>query len=240
VARREAVVYGLRAVLAVARHRPEAIRRVFYPSDRRMELGELLKVTAAHRRPYREVAKEELQRLAGGLHHEGVVVVTDPLPMQDLSTLELPADALVLALDEVGNPHNLGAILRSAAWFGAHALVVPRAENQAALSPAAVRVAQGGAEVVPVAAVDDLPAALAVLSGRGLAVVGADQRARALDFSRPLRRPLCLVLGNESRGLRRGTQDACDFRISIPGEGAVESLNVSVAAGILLAAASAG
>lgn len=238
MARGEAVVYGLRAALAVAEHRPAAIRRVFHHEKLRRDIGPLLKAAAAHRRPYREVTREELKKLAGGVHHEGVVVFADPLPLRDLSTLELPPDALVLALDDVGNPHNMGAILRSCAWFGVHALVVPRTDGQAALSAAAVRVAQGGAEVVPVVAVDDLPAALVILRGRGLRVVGADQRARPLEFTRPLPRPLCLVLGNESRGLHGATQTACDFRISIPGSGPVESLNVSVAAGILLAAAS--
>ena len=237
MARRDAVVYGLRAVLAVARHRPQAIRKVFYHRRLRVEVGPLLKAAAAHRRPYREVTKDELERLSSGVHHEGVMIYADPLPLHELAALELPADALVLALDEIGNPHNLGAILRSAAWCGGHAVVMPRTEGQAALSAAAVRIAQGGAEVVPVVAVDDLPSALVVLRGRGLRVVGADQRARPLELGRPLPRPLCLVLGNESRGRQKATRSACDLRVSIPGAGPVESLNVSVAAGILLAAA---
>ena len=239
MARREAVVYGLRAALAVARYRPTAIRRVFHHRNLRVEVGPLLKAAAAARRPYREVAKDELSRLAGGVHHEGVVVFTDPLPLIDLSILETGPDTVLLALDDIGNPHNVGAILRSAAWFGIDGIVIPRTEEQASLSAAAVRVAQGGAEVVPVAAVDDLPAALVTLRGRGLKVVGADQRARPLDLTRPLPRPLCLVLGNESRGLDRATRTACDFRLAIPGDGPLESLNVSVAAGILMAAATA-
>ncbi len=238
MARRESVVYGLRAALAVAKHRPTAIRRVFHHRKLRQEVGPILKAAAASRRPYREVDKDELTRIAGGVHHEGVVMYTDPLPLiVDMSILEFGPESVLLALDAVGNPHNVGAILRSAAWFGIDAVIIPHTEGQASLSAAAVRVAQGGAEVVPVVAVDDLPAALVMLRGRGLKIVGADQHAPPLDLTRPLPRPLCLVLGNESRGLQRATRTACDFRLAIPGNGPLESLNVSVAAGILLAAA---
>ncbi len=236
----DAVVYGLRAALAVAERRPGAIRRVYHSEAVRLDVAPLLKATARERKPYNEVSDEDLRRLAGGVHHEGVVVVTDPLPVRSLEDLELGRDAVVLALDEVGNPHNLGAILRSAAWFGAAAVVVPRAEGQANLSAAAVRIAMGGAEHVPVVAVDSLVDALSTLRDRGLTIVGADQRARALDPTRPLPRPLCLLMGNESRGLGKAVRQVCHFRVSIPGTGAVESLNVSVSAGVLLALATAG
>ncbi len=233
----ETSVYGLRAALAVAEHRPQAIRRVFHARHRRREVAPLLKAAAAARRPYREVGDDELRKLAGGVHHEGVVVVTDPLPLHNLDQLALTSESVVMALDEVANPHNLGAILRSAAWFGAAAVLIPRQGDAAWLSPAAVRVAQGGAEVVPVAAVDALPEAFEELRRHQFRIVGADQRARRLEMSRPLPRPLCLVLGNETRGLSKPTRQACDFCVAVPGTGAVESLNVSVTAGVLLAAA---
>lgn len=236
----EAVVYGLNAALAVATHRPDAIRRVLYENSRIPDIGPLLKETAARRRPYREIPAAELERVAKTQHHEGVVVVVDPLPLVDGETFlrDLPRDAVILALDGVGNPHNLGAILRSAAWFGADGIIFPVDDpRQATLSSAALRVAQGGAEVVPCCGVRDLASALWHLDDLGITPIGADQRATRSLFDGPLPKPICLVLGNEGRGLTPAVADACRGHVRIPGTGRIESLNVAVTAGILLAAA---
>ncbi len=235
--REELVVYGRRAARAAFHHRPDAIRRVLYHRSMRREIGPLLKEMAAQRRPYREVDAEELEKVARSVHHEGIVIVTEPLPVLYFEDLRPSPEAVLLALDEVGNPHNLGAILRSAAWFGAEGIIVPEKDGQASLSPAAVRTAQGGAEVVPVYSAVDLPEALDGLRAEGVAVLGACQRASNRLFDQRLPRPLCIVLGNETRGLDPAVEDRCDLRVRIPGTDAVESLNVSVAAGILLAAA---
>ena len=233
--RRESVVYGVNAALAVAIHRPESIRRVFHNKARRKVLGPLLKATAAAHRPYREVEDEDLRKLSSSTHHEGVVVVTDPLQLAPLSAL-LPAEsAPVIVLDRIGNPHNLGAVLRSAAWFGAAGVVITRDPNQASLSAAAVRIAQGGAELVPVAGVDDLPAALRELAAGGYTVLAAEQHKTARSFKGPAPQPLCLVFGNERDGLSPRVRAACSQSVAIPGTGRIESLNVSVAVGILLA-----
>lgn len=237
----ESVVYGLNAALALARHRPFAIQRVLYQRDVRDRLGPLLKATAAARRPYREVTAEDLEKVARTTHHEGVVVVAAPLPMIDFDTLlgRTRSDALLVALDDVGNPHNLGAILRSAAYFGAAGVLVVQSGRQAMLSSAAVRIAQGGAEVVPVCAVSDLGDALHRLTARGIVAVAADTRGgqSATRFAFPA--GVCIVLGNEGAGLAAEARAACAQRITIPGTGEVESLNVAVAAGVLLALAAA-
>lgn len=239
MARDDAVIFGLRAALAVGRHRPEAIRRVFHDPRRRKAVGPLLKATAAERRPYREVDAEELSRIAGSVHHEGVVVVADPLPLLDATDMleGMPDDGVLLALDDVDNPHNHGAIVRSAAWFGAGVLL---GGVDGPLNPAAVRVAQGGAELAPVAATRNLAGALRRLAERGVAVIGADQNAERRLFDQPLPRPVCLVLGNEAHGLSVDVRRACTDTVRIGGTDAVESLNVAVSAGILLAAAMAG
>lgn len=236
MARDEAVVYGVRAALAVAARRPAAILRVFFDESHRHLLGPLLKATAAGRRPYREVPPEDLDKLAQSKHHEGVVVVTTPIPLAPLDAVLPPRpEAAVLALDEVGNPHNVGAIIRSAAWFGAAGLVIPRGPRQASLSAASMRVAQGGAEIVPVVGVDHLADALRQLAAAGYRVIGADQGAKKSAFELP-RGPVCLVLGNESDGLSAEIRAACAGFVQIPGTGALESLNVAVSAGVLLAA----
>lgn len=238
--RDEAVIFGLRAALAVAAHRPHAIRRAFHTKKRRREVGPLLSATAAQRRPYREVDRDELRKIAGTVHHEGVAVVCDPLPLITPEALlaGLGDHSVCLALDDVDNPHNHGAVLRSAAWFGAAGVLI--GTDSDTLNPAAVRVAQGGAEVVPVAAARDLAAALARFRERGVALIGADQNADRRLFDAPLPRPACIVLGNEATGLSPAVRKLCTDIVRIDGRGAVESLNVAVSAGILLAAAVAG
>lgn len=237
MARRPATIYGLRAALAVGVHRPQAIQRVVYDAARRDALRSLLKVTASQRRPYREGTADDLAALAGTVHHEGVVVVADPLPLLALPALlaRLPSNGLVVALDGVDNPHNVGAVLRSAAWFGVDAVLVGEGGGDT-LNPATVRVAQGGAEVVPVAAAH-LPRALEALRARGYAVLGADQNATIDALTDPPTRPVCLVLGGEAEGLSEDVRAACDVWVRVPGTGAVESLNVGVAAAILMARA---
>jgi TrmH RNA methyltransferase len=235
----EALVYGRNAALALATHRPDAIHRVLHDGSCRVEIGPLLKAAAARRKPYREIPAEELEKVAKSTHHEGVVVVADPLPLIELPDLldQMKRGDVLLALDGVGNPHNLGAILRSAAWFGAAGVIFPREDpRQATLSAAALRVAQGGAEVVPCCGVNDLARALAHLADQGITLAGADQRADRGLFDGPLPRPLCLVMGNESTGLSPAVARTCHGFVRIPGTGQVESLNVAVSAGILLAA----
>jgi TrmH RNA methyltransferase len=234
MAKSDTVIYGVRAALAVAAHRPQAIRRVLFDRQTSKAIGPLLKATAAQRKPYREAEEEDLRQVANTVHHEGVVVVATPLPFIGLDAFidRLPPDGLVVALDGVRNPHNQGAILRTAAWFGATGVVLSTAERH--VNSAAIRVSQGGAEMVPCVGVGRLGPALRRLRERGYALVAADQEATqsALE-ARPVR-PVCLVMGNEAEGLARPVLEFCDRRITIPGTGAIESLNVSVAAGILM------
>lgn len=243
MSRRESVVYGVNAALAVAQHRPEAIRRVLYHEDRRHIVGPILKATAEHRRPYREVPAEDLERVAKTIHHEGVVVITEPLALAPLSQLVAdraqgdPGRGLYIALDSVQNPHNLGAIIRSAAWFGADGVIFMSPQSQSGLSAAALRVAQGGAEIIPCCGVSDMPGALMVLKGAGVRIVGADQNGRP-TVGGSAGGPVCIVMGAENDGLSDAVRGILDDCVAIPGSGAVESLNVAVAAGILLSQAS--
>lgn len=232
-------VHGLRAAQAALQRRPEAVLRVLYARARQAELAPLLAQARDLGREVREAEPDELARLARSVHHGGVVVNTRPLPLLSRDELlrRLPRGAVLLALDGVANPHNLGAILRSAAWFGATAVLFPGGPGQAHLTPAALRTAMGAAEAVPMAAVGDLPQALRRLTREGVQVVAAEVQGGEPLPTAALTRPLCLVLGNEEEGLTPAVRAACPRRITLPGTGAVESLNVSVVAGVLLAAA---
>lgn len=232
-------VYGISAVLALMAQRPEQVLSIAHTRAARRPLANVLREAARRRIAYREVDEEELARIAGSLHHEGVCVLAREPAAPDLETIarRTRPRGLIVALDGVQNPHNIGAILRSAAFFGAVGLVLggQRGARAEGLPPAALRVAEGGAEHVGVLRVPDLVAALHQLAQAGLSIVGADAHAeRSLTELRwPPR--VVLVLGSEAAGLAREVREMCDVRVRVVGRGALESLNVSVAAGVMLA-----
>jgi 23S rRNA (guanosine2251-2'-O)-methyltransferase len=178
-----------------------------------------------------------LRQLLGEVAHQGVAADITPLPpwTEDelLAALQSASAPLLLALDGVQDPHNLGACLRTADACGALAVIVPR-DRAAQLTPAARKVAAGAAETTPVVAVTNLVRTLKLLKDAGLWVVGADAEAEKAAQEVDLKGPVVLVLGAEGTGLRHLTQQNCDFMVRLPQLGAVESLNVSVAAGMLL------
>jgi 23S rRNA (guanosine2251-2'-O)-methyltransferase len=146
---------------------------------------------------------------------------------------KLTVDPLLLILDGVTDPHNLGACLRTADAAGAHAVIIPK-DRAATLDSVARKVAAGAAEFIPVASVTNLARTLEALKQRGVWIVGTEGEATQSLYSADFKRPLALVLGAEGSGMRRLTREKCDFLVRIPMAGHMESLNVSVAAGIVL------
>jgi TrmH RNA methyltransferase len=232
-------VYGLAAALAAFARRPEALLSIAHTSEVRGELNDMLREAARRRIGYNEVTEEVLSRMAGSVHHEGVCLLVRPSSSPSLLQVVdgLGQHGLVLALDGVQNPHNVGAILRSAAYFGVSALLWAEANapTERLLTPSARRVAEGGAEYVALCRVPQLSAALAGLAQRGLTIVGSDARAeqRADRFAWPAR--CVLVVGHERAGLSPPVRAVCEQQVRIAGTSRLDSLNVSVAAGVLLA-----
>jgi TrmH RNA methyltransferase len=232
--RREAIVYGRRAALAVAEHRPNQIIRVFYSNQYLAMLAPIFKAAAQQRKPYRQVSDEELYRICHSDHHEGIVVVTEPLETQSIEdAIQANPQGVWIALDDVENDHNLGAIARSISWFGATGLIWQG--NRAYLSGASMRVAQGAFEQIALVVTQDLASALIELKKAGVKVVGADQNDQHNALNLSAKSPICWVLGSEQFGLSPQVKSVCDHLASVPGTGQMESLNVSVTAGILLA-----
>lgn len=229
-------VVGLEAARAVLKVRPEAVLHLAHSPEARRQVAELLREAARLRIAYREVPEDELGRIAGTLHHEGICLQVKARPPVTLLDLQrgLGAGGFILALDQVQNPHNIGALLRSAAYFGAAGMLVASREERS-LGPAAVRVAEGGAEYVPVCMVADLAGALDTLTAAGSTVIGADAHEGEPLHQARLPARSVLVLGSERSGLSPAVQKRCTRRVRIEGRGPIESLNVSVAAGILLA-----
>jgi TrmH RNA methyltransferase len=234
-------VYGLEAALAVFRVRPEDVRRIAYHAEVGPVIGRFLRDAAARRVAYFEKDDAELRAIAGSAHHEGIVLeVRERELLDDAAVLDrFGADRgplRLVALDGVENPHNVGAVMRSAAFLGCQALVVHgRAEQP--FSPAAVRVAEGGAEHLVLARVSDLAAVLAALAERGVGIVGTDAAAEIDARAHRFPRRCAIVFGSEASGASPAVRRTLTHTVGIRGSGTVESLNVSVAAGIVLAAA---
>lgn len=232
-------ICGLAPVRALFLRRAQEVLRLFYLPERRREAGPLCAHLARTRRPYREVTAEELTRIAGTPHHGGIVAVAqvrfaEVLPGHALPT-NLPEAPLLPVLDGIGNPHNLGAIARTAAFFGCKALVLSDDPRQADLSDAAFRTSEGGLEHLRVLRARTLPVLLKGLRGKYL-TVAAVARGGVAPAGLPRDRPFVLVLGNEEDGLPGPTLDACEAGVTLPGSGLVESLNVAAATAALLQA----
>lgn len=232
----ETRLHGFNACLAVFRHRPGAIRKLWLSEDRVDALREVLAWCAGQRIGYRIVPREDLQRISGSQHHEGVcmAVLPAPLPRLDSWLGSLPAGpALALWLDGVGNPHNLGAILRSAAHFGVAGVLLPSGSGLA-ISGAAARIAEGGAESVPLVDAGQAASAFDRLRSAGFLPMATVVRGGDDLYGTALPERLLLVMGAEGEGVDPAVAQACERQLGIPGTGAVESLNVSAATAVFL------
>jgi 23S rRNA (guanosine2251-2'-O)-methyltransferase len=232
-------VYGLHAVNAALERAPERVLELWIaqPRDdsRMRELKDRAEKVGVH---VHTASAEALAKLVGDVVHQGTVAAMRALKPWDEHDLAkslgaLAVDPLLLVLDGVTDPHNLGACLRTADAAGAHAVVIPK-DRAAAVDGVVRKVAAGAAEFIPVATVTNLARTLDTLKERGIWVVGTDGEAEKPLYSADLKRPLAVVLGAEGSGMRRLTKDKCDFLVRIPMAGHVQSLNVSVAAGIAL------
>ena len=232
--------HGLRACEAIFAKRPQGIVRVYLSESRRRQFAKLTEWCVRERKGFQIVADENLERLTKSIHHEGVAILATAVVRWTLDDLLAHVAATtpgpLVYLDGVQNPHNLGSILRTAAHFGAFA-IVGRAGELPPLSPAAVRVAEGAAEHVPVCDLADPVADLKRLAKSGFRVVAtSSHRGKPLTEAKLGGRAV-IVLGAEGEGVSRAIEAAATECAKIPGTGAVESLNVGVACGVMLAEA---
>ena len=232
-------VYGLHAVQAMLERAPKRVRQLKVQRgrlDARMQA--LLELAESEALDIERVMPDELDRLADGGVHQGVVAAVTASQLWSEEMLGHLLDKkegvpLLLVLDGVTDPHNLGACLRSADAAGAQAVIIPR-DRSASLSPTVRKVACGAAETVPLVAVTNLSRTLKQLQQRGLWVVGTAGEAEQLLYDIDLKVPSVIVMGAEGTGMRRLTREHCDYLAKLPMVGTVSSLNVSVTAGICL------
>lgn len=231
-------IYGLHAVRAMLTRHPERVTLLRITERRDDPRVRVIEELARERsRPVQRVDAQALKKMLGDVAHQGVAADVEALPPwsdDDLFTaLGSARNPLILALDGVQDPHNLGACLRTADACGVLAVVVPK-DRAAQLTPVVRKVAAGAAETTPLVVVTNLVRTLKVLKDSGLWVIGADAEAQKQAFEADLSGGVVLVMGAEGSGLRQLTQQTCDLTVRLPQFGAVESLNVSVATGMLL------
>ncbi len=230
------ILFGFHALLARLRQQPESIQTIFFDEARQdARLRDLLARAELAGCATQAVNHQRLDQLVKQGRHQGVVAFVRDLPLRaDLDEiLETCREPLLLVLDGVTDPHNLGACLRCADAFGAHALIVPK-DRSVHVNATVAKVASGAADTVPVIAVTNLTRTLEQLKKNGIWCLAADADGENL-YDADLSGAVAWVFGAEGHGLRRLTREHCDRVISIPMQGMVESLNVSVAAGICLA-----
>lgn len=232
-------IAGIHSVRTALKHGSEGVSEVLLERRRRdRRLAEIADLARKAGIPIRQVDQDEMDRRAEGANHQGVLAwVSTPAARseQDLDRILDDAEGppFLLILDGVQDPHNLGACLRTADAAGVNALIAPK-DNAVGLTPVACKVASGAAETVPYIQVTNLARTIDGLKARGIWLIGTAGEAKSGLYETDLTGPAALVMGSEGKGLRRLTRERCDLLVRLPMLGMVESLNVSVAAGICL------
>ena len=234
-------LYGLHSVQAALDYSPKKIHQAWVDSGRQdKRLGQAIEDLAALGITPEKVDRKRLDRLADNNNHQGIVIEVEmpgELSESDLKTavenLSETQTALFLVLDNVQDPHNFGACLRTADATGVQGVIITK-DNATGITPTVCKVASGAAETVPVYQVTNLARTLRWLKGEGLWIMGAAGETAQTVYTADFTVPMALVVGAEGKGLRRLTKEQCDVLVSVPMLGQVESLNLSVATGVLL------
>ncbi|WP_347987829.1 23S rRNA (guanosine(2251)-2'-O)-methyltransferase RlmB [Methylomonas sp. AM2-LC] len=232
-------LFGIHAVQAALDYSPQKIQRALFDEQRQdARLKEVIDSLKALGISLEKTDRKKLDKLADGKNHQGIVISVELPAMRSEEQLKSDVEALTttpfyLILDQVQDPHNLGACLRTADAVGVQGIIVTK-DNAASITPTVCKVASGAAETVPVYQVTNLARVLRWLKEQNIWILGTAGDASQTLYEMKLDMPLAIVMGAEGTGMRHLTRQHCDFLVKIPMAGQVESLNVSVAAGVLL------
>ena len=236
-------VFGIHAVTSALRMSAGNVKEVWLADQagKNKRLSDIAELAKKSHIPVQLVSRGKLETYTNGVRHQGVLArLKQRSPALSIGETELAGfvDSLdqppfLLVLDGIQDPHNLGACIRTANAAGMHAVIAPK-DRAAGVTPVVRKVASGAVEAIPFIQVTNLARTLRMLKDAGVWIAGADEKGESTLFDVDLSGPLALVLGAEGKGLRRLTRDLCDFVVHIPMTGSVESLNVSVAAGICI------
>ena len=232
-------IYGRHPVSEALRARPSEVRRIYIVSaGQSARLSDIERVAEHHGIPVVTVSRAAIEDLVGSVPHQGIVAAIAPFEYVEIEAIldaarAADASPLLLALDQVQDPHNLGALTRSAYALGAHGLIIPK-DRSAEVTPAVVKAAAGATSHLPIARVTNLRRALDDLKKAGVWLVGAVMTGERALYDVDLTQPTALIIGSEGQGARRLTLEACDLLVRIPMAGSLGSLNASVAGAICL------
>jgi 23S rRNA (guanosine2251-2'-O)-methyltransferase len=229
-------IYGLLPVIEALRSGSRPIERILIAEGARdSRLRQLIDAAASAGVPVRREPRAALDRLAGGSKHQGVIAITGTFRYADEADLlkNITPETILAILDGVEDPHNLGAILRTAECAGVQAVVIPE-RRSAQVTDAVAKTSAGAVEYIPVVRVTNITSLIEELKQRGVWVIGVEGSAEMSYSDYEYSGPLAFVFGGEGRGLHRLVSERCDVLVSIPMRGRITSLNVSVAAGVVL------
>lgn len=233
----EQFIYGRKPVEEILRRNPEQVEKVYLKNGiRRNNLSSILSLCSKNRIPVTDVPGKRLYDLVGGVNDQGVVAAISMAEYQEfeewLENLTPDRNMAVLLLDEIEDPHNFGAILRTAAAAGIHAVIVPK-HRQAPINATVFKTSAGTAGVVPIVRAVNLNQALLSLKEKSFWVAGLSMEGSGTIWEQTYDVPMAFVIGNEGRGIRKKTGEHCDFLLTIPMFNGVESLNASVSAALV-------
>jgi TrmH RNA methyltransferase len=235
---KEFTLYGWNACMSFFEKRPQDLLRLLFNKHRTNSLAKVKDHCRTLKLPYRLLETEDLNKVAASVHHEGIVMVVRPMEEKSTYTLlkeGLPKDGIFIALDQIENTHNIGAILRTGAFFGSSGMIISPVDKQALVTSSAARMAEGGLELVPLYECKDIASFLRDAQSQKIFVMGTDPKATQSIYDVSVPFPCIVVLGNEGKGLSSRVKSRCDKLVKIPGAGNMQSLNVSVGAGVILA-----
>lgn len=231
----EGRIYGANACRVLFQQRPDAVIRLYLSNELAAQFADVMKYLAANKKAYHVVDEVELEKVAGSQHHGGIVMLVKRRQILSLAaylTHNRKKQDCLLALDGVGNPHNLGAIARTCAHFGISGVIMK--EPELLQSGAAMRTAEGGGEFIEGLACDNLPLALQLCKQAGYALVTTSSHGGSSLYQTRLPAKVVVIFGEEMFGVSKNVAKSADIALQIPGTGHVESLNVSVAASLIL------
>jgi len=229
-------LWGRHAVLEALRSATRPVHKIFIATGAGdSHLAELIQLARQSGIPIQWVNRSKLDKLTSGQRHQGVVAAVAAKGYLDPDDIiaHLNAQTLLVILDEVEDPHNLGAVIRTAHCVGADAVITTK-HRSAGLSEVVARVSAGSIEYIPVARVTNLASFIDGLKDQGVRVIGVEPEGRVQYWQYSYKGPLAVVFGSEGKGLRRLTREHCDDLVFIPMKGRIDSLNVSVAVGVVL------
>ena len=233
------IIYGRNPVIEALEAGNTAIDRILLQDGlKHSQIVYIRKLAKEHGIQYKFADKRRLDSACGGENHQGVIAYTAAHKYAEIEDIfaaaaEKGEAPFIVITDGITDPHNLGSIIRTANAAGAHGVIIPKNRN-AALNAVVSKVSAGAVEYTPVARVTNLKSTIEKLKKQGIWVVGTDLSAKMLPYECDLTGPIAVVIGSEGEGMSRLVREACDFMVKIPMLGSIESLNASVAAGVLL------